>query len=47
MLLEIIGKFRNDKCNTQPVPLINFENDLTASPNKLTDSETDLKSDEQ
>ena len=36
----------NDKRDTQPVPLINFENDLTTSPNKL-DSETDPKSDEQ
>ena len=46
-LLEIIGKFGNDKRDTQPVPLINFENDLTTSPNKLTDSETDPKLDEQ
>ena len=44
-LLTIIGKFGNDKRNAQPVPLINFENDLT-SPNKI-DSETDPKSDEQ
>ena len=44
-LLGIIEKFGNDKRDTQPVPLINFEKDLT-SPNK-TDSETDPKSDEQ
>ena len=44
-LLGIIEKFGNDKRDTQPVPLINFENDLT-SPNK-TDSEIDPKSDEQ
>ena len=46
-LLEIIGKFGNDKRDTQPVPLINFENDSTTSPNKVTDGETDPKSDEQ
>ena len=46
-LLEIIGKFGNDKRNTQPVPLISLKNDLTKSPNKVTDSETDPKSDEQ
>ena len=45
-LLEIIGKFGNEKRDIQPVPLINFENDLTTSPNKL-DSKTDPKSDEQ
>ena len=44
-LLGIIERFGNDKRNTQTVPLINFEKDLT-SPNK-TDSETDPKSDEQ
>ena len=44
-LLRIIEKFGNDKRDTQPVPLINFENDLT-SPNKI-DSETNPKSDEQ
>ena len=33
--------------NTQPVLLTNFENDLAASPNKVTDSETDPKSDKQ
>ena len=44
-LLRIIEKFGNDKRDTQPVPLINFENDLT-SPNKI-DSETDPKSDEE
>ena len=44
-LLGIIEKFGNDKRDTQLVPLINFENDLT-SPNK-TDSETDPKSDEE
>ena len=44
-LLGIIEKFGNDKRDTQPVPLINFENDLT-SPNK-SDSEIDPKSDEQ
>ena len=41
-LLVIIEKFGNDKCDTQPVPLIIFEKDLT-SPNK-TDSKTDPKS---
>ena len=46
-LLEIIGKFGNYKRDTQPVPLINFENYLKTSPNKVTDSETDPKSDEQ
>ena len=46
-LLEIIGKFGNDKRATQPVPLFKFENNLTTPPNKLTDSETDPKSDEQ
>ena len=45
-LLEIIGKFGNEKRDIQPVPLINFENDLTTSPNKL-DSKTDPKSDER
>ena len=34
-LLGIIEKFGNDKRDTQPVPLISFENGLT-SPNKLT-----------
>ena len=47
MLLEIFGKCGNDKCDSQSVPLTNFEYDLITSPNKLTDSETDLKSDEQ
>ena len=46
-LLEIIGKFGNDKRDTQPVPLISFENDLTTFPNKLTDSETGPKLDKQ
>ena len=46
-LLEIIGKFGNDKRDTQPGPLINFKNDLTTSPNKLTDSKIYPKSDEQ
>ena len=45
-LLEIIGKFGNGKPDTQPVLLINFENYLKTSPNKL-DSESDSKSDEQ
>ena len=40
-LMKIIEKFGNDKRDTQPVPLINFENDLT-SPNKI-DSQTDPK----
>ena len=44
--LEIIEKFGKDKRNTQPVSLINFENDLTTSSNKL-DSKIDPKSDEQ
>ena len=44
-LLGIIEQFGNGKLDTQPVPLINFENDLT-SPNKF-DSEIDPKSDEQ
>ena len=44
-LLGTIEKFGNDKRDTQPVPLINFENDLT-SPNKI-DSDTNPKSDEQ
>ena len=44
-LLGITEKFGNDKRDTQPVPLINFEKDLT-SPNKI-DSEADPKSDEQ
>ena len=44
-LLGIIEKFGNDKRDTQPVPLINFENDLT-SPNKI-DSDANPKSDEQ
>ena len=46
-LLEIIEKFGNDKRDTQPVPLIKFENDLTTSPDKLTGTETDPKSGEQ
>ena len=46
MLLETIEKLGNGKHDTQPVPLINFKNDLTTSQNK-TDSETDPKSDEQ
>ena len=46
MLLETIEKLGNGKHDTQPVPLINFKNDLTTSRNK-TDSETDHKSDEQ
>ena len=46
MLLETIEKLGNGKHDTQPVPLINFENDLTTSRNKI-DSETDPKSDEQ
>ena len=44
--LEIIEKFGKDKRNTQPLSLINFENDLTTSSNKL-DSKIDPKSDEQ
>ena len=44
-LLGIIEKFENDKRDTQPVLLINFENNLT-SPNRI-DSKTDPKSDEQ
>ena len=44
-LLGIIEKIGNDKRDTQPVSLINFEKDLT-SPNKI-DSETNPKSDEQ
>ena len=44
-LLGIIEKFGNDKRDTQPVLLINFEKDMT-SPNKF-DSEIDPKSDEQ
>ena len=44
-LLRIIEKFGNDKRDTQPVPLINFENDFT-SPNKI-DSKANPKSDEQ
>ena len=47
MLLEIIGKFWNDKRDTQAVALINFKNDLTTSPNKVTNTYTDPKSDEQ
>ena len=43
-LLGIIEKFGNDKRDIQPVPLINFEKDMT-SPNKF-DSETDPRSDE-
>ena len=43
--MGIIGKFGDDKHDTQPVPLINFENDLR-SPNKI-DSDTNPKSDEQ
>ena len=46
-LLEIIGKIEINKRNTQPVPLINVENDLTTSLNKVTDSETDPQSDEE
>ena len=49
-LLEIIGKFGNDKHDIQPVPQINFENDLTTSPTGtstiITDRETDPKLDE-
>ena len=44
--LEIIEKFGKDKRNTQPVSLINFENDLTTAFNKLG-SKIDPKSDEQ
>ena len=44
--LEIIEKFGKHKRNTQPVSLINFENDLRTSSNKL-DSKIDPKSDEQ
>ena len=44
-ILGIIEKFENEKRDTQPIPLINFENNLT-SQNK-TDSKTDAKSDEQ
>ena len=44
-LLGTIEKFGNGKRDTQPVPLINFRNDLT-SLNKI-DSEADPKSDEQ
>ena len=33
--------------NQLPVPLINFEIDLTTFPNKVTDKETDPKSDEE
>ena len=44
-LLGIIEKCGNDKRDTQPVPLITFENNLK-SPNKIG-SETDPKSDEQ
>ena len=43
-LIEIIGKSENGKRDTPPVPLSNFENDLTASPNKF-DSKTNHKSD--
>ena len=43
-LIEIIEKFENGKRDTPPVPLSNFENDLTASPNKF-DSKTNPKSD--
>ena len=46
-LLEIIGKFEIDKRYTQRLPLISFKNDLATSPNKVTDSETDPKLDEQ
>ena len=46
-LLEIIRKLGNDKHDTQPGSLINFKNDLATSPNKVTDSETKPKSDEQ
>ena len=45
MLLGITGKFGKDKRDTQPVPLINFENYSATFPNKLTDSETNTKSD--
>ena len=38
-LLGIIEKFGNGKHDTQRVPLISFENDLT-SPNKLTTKPT-------
>ena len=44
-LLRIIEKLGHYKRETQPVPLINFENDLT-SKNKI-DSESNPKSDEQ
>ena len=44
-LLWIIEEFGNDKRDTEPVPLINFEKDLTFT-NKI-DRETDPKSDEQ
>ena len=46
-LLETIGKFGNNKRNIQPVSLLSFENDLTASPNTVTDSKTNPKPDEQ
>ena len=46
-LLEIIGKFGNEKPVIQLVPLINFENGLTTSRYKVTDSKTDPISDEQ
>ena len=46
-LLETIGKFGNDKRNIQPVSLLRFENDLTASPNTVIDGKTNPKPDEQ
>ena len=46
-LLEIIGKFGNEKRDSQPVTLIKFLNGSKTSPNKVTDSETDPRSDEQ
>ena len=47
MLLGTNEKFGSDKCDIQPVPLINFENVLATSLNTVTDSKTDPKSDEQ
>ena len=46
-LLETFEKFGNDKRDIQPVSLINFENDLIASLNTVTDSKTYPKSNEQ
>ena len=46
-LLQTVGKFRNGTPYIQPVRLVNFENDLTTSPNTVTDSKTDPKSDWQ